>query len=32
MVILVLSYFSEIYIEKKFIAVGRKIVKKDRDA
>lgn len=30
-VILVLSYFSEIYIEKKFVAIGRKIVKRDRE-
>jgi peptidoglycan/LPS O-acetylase OafA/YrhL len=29
-VILILSYFSEIYIEKKFVSLGRKIVKKDR--
>lgn len=30
-VILVLAYFSEIYIEKKFVKIGRDIVKKDRD-
>ncbi|QKF76876.1 acyltransferase family protein [Arcobacter defluvii] len=29
-VILVLSYFSEKYIEKRFIKIGREIVKKDR--
>lgn len=29
-VILVLSYFSEKYIEKRFVNIGRKIVKKDR--
>ena len=29
-VILVLSYFSEKYIEKKFVKIGREIVKKDR--
>ncbi len=32
LIILVLSYFSEIFIEKKFIAIGRKIVKKDKNA
>ena len=31
-VILVLSYFSEKYIEKRFIKIGREIVKKDRSA
>ena len=31
-VILVLSYFSEKYIEKRFIKIGREIVKKDRNA
>ncbi len=29
-VILVLSYFSEIYIEKRFVRIGKEIVKKDR--
>lgn len=32
LIILVLSYFSERYIEKKFVAMGRKIVKKDKNA
>ena len=31
-VILVLSYFSEKYVEKRFIKIGREIVKKDRSA
>mgnify|MGYP003434258036 FL=1 len=31
-VILVLSYFSEKYIEKRFIKIGREIVKKDKSA
>ena len=31
-VILVLSYFSEKYIEKRFIKIGREIVKKERKA
>lgn len=30
-VILVLAYFSEIFIEKKFVKIGRNIVKKDRE-
>lgn len=30
-VILVLAYFSEIFIEKKFVSIGRNIVKKDRE-
>ena len=29
-VILVLSYFSEKYIEKRFVEIGRKIIKKDK--
>ncbi len=29
-VILVLSYFSEIYIEKRFVKIGKEIVKKDK--
>jgi len=29
-VILFLSYFSEKYIEKRFIKIGREIVKRDR--
>lgn len=32
MIILVLSYFSEIFIEKKFVVIGKKIIKKDRNA
>ena len=31
-VILILSYFSEKYIEKRFIKIGREIVKKDKSA
>lgn len=31
-VILILSYFSEKYIEKRFVKIGREIVKKDRSA
>lgn len=31
LVILVLSYFSEIFIEKKFVSIGKDIVKKDRE-
>ena len=31
-VILVFSYFSEKYIEKRFIKIGREIVKKDKSA
>jgi peptidoglycan/LPS O-acetylase OafA/YrhL len=30
-VILLLAYFSEIYIEKKFVKIGRNILKKDRN-
>ena len=30
-VILVLSYFSEIYIEKKFVKIGKNIVKKNKN-
>lgn len=29
-VILILSYFSEIYIEKKFVKIGKEIIKKDK--
>ena len=31
-VILILSYFSEIYIEKRFVKIGKEIVKRDSDA
>lgn len=31
-VILVLSYFSEIYIEKRFVQIGKKIVMRDKNA
>jgi peptidoglycan/LPS O-acetylase OafA/YrhL len=31
-VILVLSYFSEKYIEKRFVGIGKNIVKRDKDA
>lgn len=31
-VILVLSYFSEKYIEKRFVNIGKRIVKKDKNA
>lgn len=31
MIILVLSYFSEIYIEKRFVSIGKKIIKKEKN-
>ena len=30
-VILVLSYFSEIHIEKRFVSIGKNIIKKDKN-